>query len=119
MGALIQTKGTGYLSSFYNNEFEQNWAFHKANAALYNRGILPWNVWDNLITAIVDPARGRLCLLPTPDASQPHLVVRWRLFFKSPIFTPANQHTLIDNIHTVLSDVASTGILFGVRLGAA
>jgi len=76
-------------------------------------------MWDSLITSVVDPARGKLCLLPTPDASQPHLVARWRLFFKGPIFTPANQHTLIDSIYNVLNDPASTGIQFGVRLGAA
>src|SRR4051794_10110171 len=104
MGALIMTRGTGYLCAFYNREFEANWAFHKANAALYNRGGAAWNVWDNLINSIRDPARGNLqCLLPTPDASQPHLVQRWQLFFKGPIFSLVNQALLIDNIYRVLN----------------
>jgi hypothetical protein len=124
MGGLIQTKGTGYLCSFYNREFEENWLFHQASAAHYNRGGAPWNVWDNLVTSFIDPARG-LVLIPTPDASQPHLVARWRLFFKGhggaapPIFTLANQATLIDSIWTVLSNPANESITFGVRPGAA
>ena len=106
MGRLIQTRGTGFLSAFYNREFEENWAFHQANAALYNRGGAPWNVWDNLITSVVDPARG-LCLFPTPDASHPHLVARWRHFFRHPIFSLANQATLIDDIYNVLNNPAN------------
>jgi hypothetical protein len=125
MGALIQTRGTGYLCSFYNREFEANWAFHQASAALYNRAGAPWNVWDNLMTSIVDTTRGILPLYPTPDASQPHLVARWRLFFKGPggaappIFSVANQGTLIDSIYNVLNNSASESIQFGVRPGAA
>lgn len=118
MGGLIQTRGTGFLSAFYNREFEENWAFHQANAALYNRGGAPWNVWDNLITSVVDPARG-LCLFPTPDASHPHLVARWRHFFRHPIFSLANQATLIDDIYNVLNNPANEFIQFGVRPGGA
>jgi len=123
MGGLIHTKGTGYLSAFYNREFEDNWAFHHAHAALYNRAGAAWNIWDDLITSLVDPDRG-LVLLPTPGSSHPHLVPRWRLFFKgpgggAPIFSLANQGTLIDSIYTVLSNAASESIIFGVRPGAA
>jgi hypothetical protein len=116
MGSLIHTKGTAYLCAFYNNEFEQYFAFHKGNRGLYNRGGAHWNVWDHLIDSIRDPGRGNIKpLFPTPGASQPNLVARWRLFFKGPIYSQANQDKLIDAVFGVLSNGASTGILFGVR----
>lgn len=121
MGGLIQTRGTGYLSWFYNNEFELNWAFHQGIAAKYNPpAVLPaaWNIWDNLIESIVDPT-GRKCLKPTPDASQPHLVPRWAYFFKKPILSQANQTQLATYIYNALTTAGCTGILFGVRNGPA
>jgi hypothetical protein len=119
MGALIHTQGTGYLCWFYNSEFENNWAFHKANAAAYNRGGANWNVWNNLINTLYDPARQTYPLIPTPNSTTyPHLVQRWQYFFQNMVLTQANQNAMLDALYHALSTPAISGILFGVRQGS-
>jgi hypothetical protein len=112
MGGLIHTPGTGYLCWFYNSEFENNWAFHQANAGAYT-GNSVWNVIDTLRQGATKP------LMPTPPAAYPNLVARWRLFFERPIFTPANQAALLKAIHDALASGTVSGITLGVRHGSS
>jgi hypothetical protein len=114
MGALINTIGTGYLSWFYNHEFEQNYGFHQANRASYTGN----DVWG-VITSLYDNNRQRFPLQPTPDPRlYPNLVARWQYFFTQRVLTQANQALLLQAIHDTLSNNAITEIVFGVRLGA-
>jgi hypothetical protein len=115
MGALIHTIGTGYLSWFYNREFEQNYAFHQANAAVYAGN----DVWS-VITSLYDNNRQVFPLIPTPNpASYPNLVGRWQYFFTQHVLTQANQTLLLNAIRGALTNNQIAGILFGVRPGAA
>jgi hypothetical protein len=114
MGALIHTAGTGYLCWFYNSEFEDNWAFHKANAAAYT-GSSVWNV----VSTLYDQTRQLYPLVPTPPSSYPNLVARWQYFFQHPVLTPANQAALLTAIHGALTNAAISGILLGVRHGSS
>jgi hypothetical protein len=118
MGGLINTPGTGYLSWFYNSEFEDNWPFHTANAAAYNRRTAHWNVWNNVISTLYDSARQKYPLIPTPPSAYPNLVQRWQYFFQHPVLLQPNQDALLDYIHTALTTGGISGIMFGVRLGS-
>ena len=74
MGALIHTKGTGYLMYFYNTEFEQNWRFHQNNAAAYQAAAVAaaggTSAWVFMST-FYDPARRLYPLGPTPPSRLP------------------------------------------------
>lgn len=114
MGALINTIGTGYLSWFYNREFEQNYAFHKANAAAYAGN----DVWS-VVSSLYDNDRQLFPLLPTPDPRlYPQLVARWTHFHTQHVLSQANQAALLTAINGALTNNQIAGILFGVRLGA-
>jgi hypothetical protein len=114
MGGLINTIGTGYLSWFYNHEFEENYAFHQANAASYAGN----DVWG-VINSLYDNNRQRFPLLPTPDPKvYPNLVARWQYFHTQKLLTQTNQALLLKAIHDTLGNKKITEILFGVRLGA-
>jgi hypothetical protein len=115
MGSLINTIGTGYLSWFYNHEFEGNYAFHKSNATAYAGN----NVWS-VITSLYDNNRQIFPLLPTPNPSlYANLVARWQYFFTQNVLSQANQALLLKAIHDALANNAITQIVFGVRLGAS
>jgi hypothetical protein len=114
MGALINTIGTGYLSWFYNHEFEGNYAFHQANAAAYTGN----DVWA-VISSLYDNNRQLFPLLPTPDPRlYPNLVARWQHFHTQHILAQNNQALLLQYINAALTNNAITEIVFGVRLGA-
>jgi len=114
MGALINTFGTGYLSWFYNREFEENYGFHQANRASYAGN----DVWG-VVSSLYDSNRQRFPLLPTPDPRLfPNLVARWQHFHTQKILTSTNQALLLTAIHDTLGNNAITEIVFGVRLGA-
>lgn len=114
MGALINTLGTGYLSWFYNHEFEGNYLFHQTNAAAYTGN----DVWG-VVTSLYDANRQLFPLLPTPDPKlYPNLVARWQYFHTQKVLTPTNQGLLLKAIHDTLVNKAITEIVFGVRLGA-
>jgi hypothetical protein len=115
MGGLINTPGTGYLSWFYNSEFENSWTFHAANAEAYRRGDA--NVW-NVITTLYDSARQKYPLLPAPPSTYANLVQRWQYFFQHPVLLQPNQEALLDAIYTALTTGGISGIIFGVRLGS-
>jgi hypothetical protein len=117
MGGLINTPGTGYLSWFYNSEFEGYWPFHTANAAAYDRGSAHWNVW-NVISTLYDATRQKYPLVPTPPSTYTNLVQRWQYFFQHPVLLQHNQDALLDAIYTALTTPAISGIMFGVRIGS-
>jgi hypothetical protein len=122
MGALIHTKGTGYLMYFYNNEFEGNWAFHQGAAAQYQAAAAACtagtsNAWL-FMSSFYDGTRQIYPLLPTPGAGYPNLVQRWAYFFNHPVFTLAHQADLLNAIYYALTTAPISGILFGVRHGA-
>lgn len=122
MGALIHTKGTGYLMYFYNAEFEQHWAFHQANAAQYQAAAAAAAAGTAsayvFMSTFYDPARQLYPLMPTPPAGYPNLVARWAYFFNHPVFTFAHQGDLLDAIYLALTTAPISGILFGVRHGS-
>jgi hypothetical protein len=117
MGGLINTPGTGYLSWFYNSEFENYWTFHTANAAAYHRRGAHWNVW-NVISTLYDSARQKYPLLPAPPSTYANLVQRWQYFFQHPVLLQPNQDALLDAIYAALTTGGISGIMFGVRLGS-
>jgi hypothetical protein len=122
MGALIHTKGTGFLMYFYNTEFEGNWAFHQANAAQYQAAAAACtagtsNAWL-FMSSFYDATRQIYPLMPTPPAGYPNLVPRWAYFFNHSVFTPPHQADLLNAIYYALTTAPISGILFGVRHGA-
>lgn len=122
MGALIHTKGTGYLMYFYNTEFEQNWTFHQTNAAKYQAAAVAaaggTSAWVFMNT-FYDPVRRLYPLVPTPPAGYPNLVQRWAYFFNHPVFSYANQANLLNAMYYALTTAPISGILCGVRHGSA
>jgi hypothetical protein len=119
MGALIHTRGTGYLCGFYNNEFEDNWGFHVGNSGYYDRGGGHPNVWTDVIAKLYDNNRKKYPLVPTPPSNMPKVAARWQYFFQQTLLAQGNQDALLDAILYALTTPPISGILFGVRHGSA
>lgn len=123
MGALIHTKGTGFLTYFYNSEFEGNWAFHQANAPAYRAAAAAAAAGTSnayvFMSTFYDPVRRIYPLLPNPPAGHPNLLARWAYFFNHPVFSQAHQADLLNAMHYALTTASVSGILFGVRHGSS